>query len=142
MRAFSIVATAAALFLGVSASSPMAARQEAARFGSVNVSPSTVSTGDSFEITYNSTLARFKPDYVDFFIQGTRSNGNPTPYVVLSRHDYGGAEGQTILTSTETTPDLASLGPADSYLVWAFVTYPNEGLEMYGGTSAPIAYQS
>ncbi|KAF9019372.1 hypothetical protein BDZ89DRAFT_959287 [Hymenopellis radicata] len=88
MRAFTIVATAAALFFGVSAS-PMATRQEAIRFGSVNVSPSTVSTGDSFEITYNSTLARFKPDFVDFFIQGTRSNGDPTPYVVLSRHDYG-----------------------------------------------------
>ncbi|KIY64709.1 hypothetical protein CYLTODRAFT_380528 [Cylindrobasidium torrendii FP15055 ss-10] len=120
--------------------------QEAIRFGSVNIEPSTLTNGSSFTVTYNSTLARYKPLSVDFLIQGTRANGDPTAYISLSRHDYGA--NQTILQSNETTPDIAGALGDDIHGVylWAFITYPygtssGSSVKLIGGTSAVAALE-
>lgn len=90
----------------------LAAAQEAARFGFVNVSPSTVPIGgvsticldfmnsslihrtfQTINVHYNATTAHkagINPKFVDFYIQGTfKDTGNQTPRLYLSRNDFG-----------------------------------------------------
>ena len=105
--------------------------QEALRFGVVTVDgDSTVSAGDvralitllrsqrptdhalqTVTLVYNSTLARYKPETVDFLMQGTRTNGDPTPWVVLARNDYGAD--QKILRKDVRIPDAVGAFGAD-----------------------------
>ena len=62
-------------------------------------------------LVYNSTLARYKPETVDFLMQGTRTNGDPTPWVVLARNDYGAD--QKILRKDVRIPDAVGAFGAD-----------------------------
>ncbi|KAL1680649.1 hypothetical protein EV122DRAFT_207544 [Schizophyllum commune] len=117
--------------------------QEALRFGVVTVDgDSTVSAGDTVTLVYNSTLARYKPETVDFLMHETRTNGDPTPWVVLARNEYGAD--QKILRTDVRIPDAVGAFGADvpNWGVWAFITYPYDNydppLVLTGGVSAPV----
>ncbi|KAK7031037.1 hypothetical protein VNI00_013827 [Paramarasmius palmivorus] len=100
--------------------------QEAVRFGTV----------DNFDIHYDASKARNHPLFVDFFVQGKFANGNPTPRLLLSRNEFG-ADTVT-LDKTATLPPVDTLGETNSWLLWADVTFPQDGFVMVGGTSAPF----
>ncbi|KAF5392703.1 hypothetical protein D9757_000970 [Collybiopsis confluens] len=126
MRFFSAFVAAASVAL-VSA-------QEAARFGFANVSPAgRLTPNEAITVTYNSTLATHQPLFVDFYLEGTFSNGNPAPNLLISRNTYGAH--QTLLVQKETLPDFSSLGHV-TYNLWAFVTYKQDGLTLVGGVEA------
>ncbi|KAF5392840.1 hypothetical protein D9757_000969 [Collybiopsis confluens] len=126
MRFFSALVTAASVAL-VSA-------QEAARFGIVNVAPAgPLTPNEAITVTYNSTLATHQPLFVDFYLEGTFSNGNSAPNLLISRNTYGAS--QTLLVQDETLPDFSSLGDV-SYGLWAFVTFNQDGLTEIGGVAA------
>ncbi|KAL1745961.1 hypothetical protein HDZ31DRAFT_62626 [Schizophyllum fasciatum] len=117
--------------------------QEALRFGVVSVDgESTVSAGDTLSLVYNSTLARYKPQTVDFLMQGTRKNGDPTPWVLLARNEYGAD--QKILRKDVEIPDAVGAFGDDvvGWGVWAFITYPYDNYDppliLTGGVSAPV----
>ncbi|KAE9407106.1 hypothetical protein BT96DRAFT_914967 [Gymnopus androsaceus JB14] len=108
--------------------------QEAARFGLVNVSPAgPLTANESITITYNSTSATNQPLFVDFYLEGTFSNGNAAPNLLISRNTYGAS--QTLLVQDATIPDISILGDV-SYGLWAFVTFNQDGLTEIGGVEA------
>ncbi|KAG7094909.1 hypothetical protein E1B28_005715 [Marasmius oreades] len=137
---FSSTFVALAATFGLVVSNPLEVRQEAARFGSVNVNPSTVAPGGTLKIRYNATTARSHPLFVDFSLQGKFDNGNDTPRLVLSRNDFGPNE--VILDANIKLPPVETLGDTNSWLVLAFVTYPQDGFILTGGTSAPVSFTS
>ncbi|ESK96256.1 hypothetical protein Moror_7246 [Moniliophthora roreri MCA 2997] len=139
---FSTVLAALAT-VGFAAATPLESRQEALRFGVVNVDAGAgpVAPGQTFEIRYDSSKARFHPLFVDFFVQGRFADtGNLTPRLLLSRNEFG-ADAVT-LNSTATLPPVDKLGPTNSWLVWADVTFPVDGFVEVGGTSTGLAVQS
>ncbi|KAJ3529061.1 hypothetical protein NM688_g7907 [Phlebia brevispora] len=145
MRFFTPLLCIAAAF-GLASSNPVnvnVARQEAARFGSVTVEPSTVNYDGEITITYNSSKALAQPRYLDVYIQGTLSSGFVEPYYLLGRFDYGNA---TVLEFQSTLPKLYT-SPTNGYSedagydIWAFITYPSPdgGAYVVGGTSAGLS---
>ena len=57
-------------------------------------------------ITYNSTQARYHPEFVDFYIQGIRQdNGFVDPYFLLQRSSYP-ADAVTLTFQTQVCPNL------------------------------------
>lgn len=135
------LAFATALVAGVASANPIVERQEALRFGVLDVSPSQVAIGDEIQINYNSTKAYYQPEYVDVYLQGTRSNGYNTPQVLIARHDYQPTQKSLIFNAT--IPDVSAFGDdISSWLLWSFITYNYDnitGLDLYGGTSAPLS---
>ncbi|KAI5891206.1 uncharacterized protein SCHCODRAFT_02580601 [Schizophyllum commune H4-8] len=135
MRFFSIAAALSA--------ATVALAQEAARYGALTVdSGSNISAGQTLSLTYNSTVARYTPKTVDFVLQGTRTNGNQTPYVILERNDY--SADQKVLQKDITFPDVKKAIGDDvsNWLVIAYITYnyddSNPPVVLSGGTTAPI----
>ncbi|KAI5891197.1 uncharacterized protein SCHCODRAFT_02580581 [Schizophyllum commune H4-8] len=135
MRFFSIAAALSA--------ATVALAQEAARYGALTVdSGSNISAGQTLSLTYNSTVARYTPKTVDFVLQGTRANGNQTPYVILERNDY--SADQKVLQKDITFPDVKSAIGDDvsNWLVIAYITYNiddyNPPVVLSGGTTAAI----
>ncbi|KIY72477.1 hypothetical protein CYLTODRAFT_417872 [Cylindrobasidium torrendii FP15055 ss-10] len=126
------------LLVSVVAAATAVSAQEAVRYGVVDVTPTELSAGSSFTVTYNSTLARWQPEAVDFLLQRT-ANGQPTGgYVSLQRNDY--APDQTILSADLQTPDLSKFGDGTNadWLLWAFITYPDSDsdLKLIGGSTS------
>ncbi|THU93212.1 hypothetical protein K435DRAFT_779970 [Dendrothele bispora CBS 962.96] len=130
MRFSTLLSTVAA-----AASFGFAAAQEAARFGSVSVSPCPFTGGQDVTITYNATTAAsagHQPELVDFFIQGTFTDtGNPSPRVLLQRNDFGAD--QVILTSDITIPEAINNFGASDWNVLALINYQEVGLTLIGG---------
>jgi multiple sugar transport system substrate-binding protein len=116
--------TALFTVIAAAASVALVSAQEAARFGNVNVFPSGLLTpNENITITYNSSLAANQPLFVDFYLEGEFSNGNPAPNLLISRNDYGA--NQTILLQNATLPDFSILGNV-TYSLWALVTYESK----------------
>ncbi|TRM69241.1 hypothetical protein BD626DRAFT_563014 [Schizophyllum amplum] len=127
----------------VLAAATCALAQEAARYGAVTIDgDNTVSAGQTFSVTYNSTVARYTPKTVDFVLQGTLPNGNRSPYVVLARNDI--SADQKVLQQDLTMPDITTALGSDitNWLLVSFITYDYDDytppVVMSGGTSAPI----
>ncbi|KAF7794394.1 hypothetical protein EIP86_005528 [Pleurotus ostreatoroseus] len=137
MRFFAPLLSLAAVFGAVAA-------QEAARFGSVDVSPSSVRFDQPITIHYNSSTARTKPVAVDFYLQGTYANGFVLPeYPLGTMNDI---QNVSYITFQRNLPVLYA-SPTNGYqantsfLVWAILTYPEStsGALQRGGTSAGLA---
>ncbi|GJE93280.1 hypothetical protein PsYK624_094390 [Phanerochaete sordida] len=137
MKLFALAASALTL-------AGSAVAQEAARFGSVSVYPSTVKVGETFTVHYNSTTARHQPKYYDAYIQGTvQSNGFIQPQYLLQRTVFP-TDGTKDVYFNTTVPDIG-LGPGIVHSIWAFITYPVDDtpdapLE-YGGVSTGITVE-
>ncbi|KAF9266017.1 hypothetical protein L218DRAFT_1075527 [Marasmius fiardii PR-910] len=132
--AFTVLATT----FGLVAANPLEVRQEAARFGIVTVNPSTVALGGTLNIHYNATTALHHPLYVDFTLQGKFDNGNDTPQLFLSRNTFGAND--VILDVSVPAPPVETLGNTDDWLVWAWVTFPQDGFTFIGGASAAVGF--
>ncbi|KAF7794395.1 hypothetical protein EIP86_005529 [Pleurotus ostreatoroseus] len=137
MRFFTPLLSLAAAFGAVAA-------QEAARFGSVTVSPSSVKFDQAITVSYNSSTAVSKPVAVDFYLSGTLGNGFVLPdYPLASIADMQNVSYVTfqrplpVLDSTSTNGYEANT----TFLVVAMLTYPESasGALARGGTSAPIS---
>ncbi|KAJ8084765.1 hypothetical protein PM082_003542 [Marasmius tenuissimus] len=118
------------------AAAGFAAAQEALRFGTVSVNPTSVAPGETLNIHYDASKARWQPETVDFHMQGKFANGNPTPNLILSRNDLA-ADKKTLDVSV-TVPPIDTLGETNSWLVWADITYPQDGFTLSGGTSTGV----
>ncbi|KAF9072707.1 hypothetical protein BDP27DRAFT_1261131 [Rhodocollybia butyracea] len=92
------------------AGATMVSAQEAARFGIVTttVPSGLLSPNESIAIKYNSTLAANQPIFIDFIMQGGRSNGFALPTLLISRNIYGAD--QKLLLQNATAPDLPHPG--------------------------------
>ncbi|KAL1745960.1 hypothetical protein HDZ31DRAFT_35267 [Schizophyllum fasciatum] len=119
----------------------VALAQEAARFGLLTVDGKTdVSVGETLSLTYDSSAAQYVPQTVDFVLQGTRKNGNLTPYVVLSREDV--SADQKVVHKEFQVPDVIAAYGNDvaSWQATAFITYEyndyNPPIVQSGGTTA------
>ncbi|THU93185.1 hypothetical protein K435DRAFT_757689 [Dendrothele bispora CBS 962.96] len=139
---------ASTIFTAIFAASSavLVSAQEAARFGFVSVSPSTqVNVGDPITITYNSTSARAQPEFVDFYLQGQFSSGRPTPYFLIQRNEYdaeeGGANENKLLILDTTAPNVTQFG-IQNWTLWAYVTYPQDGLLEIGGIASGLSYNA
>ncbi|THG95695.1 hypothetical protein EW026_g6002 [Hermanssonia centrifuga] len=131
MLAFIPLVTLAAAF-GFASASPIAARQESARFGAIT----------QFTVTYDSTKAQAQPQYLDVYIQGTLGGTFVQPEFLLKRTDYSSDSKtltfQTTLPAMDTDADQG-YSDAGSYLIWADITYPSAaGSLEVGGVSTPI----
>ncbi|THU96046.1 hypothetical protein K435DRAFT_797652 [Dendrothele bispora CBS 962.96] len=136
MRFTTFAATLASV-ASIVAASPLAlqARQEAARFGLVSVTPSDFVGGDDITIVYNASTATHQPEFVDFYIQGTFTDtSNRTPFFLIQRNDF--AADQQILTLNEHVPDALNNLGAGNWVLTAFVTFEQDGLTEVGGISA------
>ncbi|THU89171.1 hypothetical protein K435DRAFT_915397 [Dendrothele bispora CBS 962.96] len=132
MRFSTLLSTVAAV-----ASLSFAAAQQAARFGSVSVSPCPFTGGQDVTITYNATTAAsadHQPEFVDLYIQGTFTNGNPSPRVLLQRNDFGAD--QVILTIDTTIPEAINNLGASNWNVLAMITFEQDGLNLGGGVAS------
>ncbi|PSS30981.1 hypothetical protein EW026_g8312 [Hermanssonia centrifuga] len=144
MVALLSLVTLAATAFGLVSANPIEARQEALRFGVVNVNPTTVKVNEEFIVTYNSTLARYQPAFVDFYIQGTIvANGFVQPEYLLQRSSYpAGAKTLSFQTTLPAIEPDADKGYTDqaAYSVWAYITFPSPdtGALEVGGTSTGI----
>ncbi|KAI0825452.1 hypothetical protein BC629DRAFT_1434107 [Irpex lacteus] len=135
------VAVAAAFGL-VSAGSTLEARQEALRFGIVDVDPTTVKLGQKFTVNYNSTQARWQPINLDVYLHGRYPNGFVTPDYQLLRSDY---PADAHFYSFETTLPVISHDDTNGYLkdgaygITAWITFKTEtGAISRGGVEAPL----
>ncbi|KAK7021823.1 hypothetical protein VNI00_017267 [Paramarasmius palmivorus] len=131
---------------GFAAATHLESRQEALRFGVVNVDPSTgpVAPGQfcsTFNSRYDSSEARYHPTLVDFFVQGKFADtGNFTPRLLLSRNGFGAND--ITLNYTATLPPVHNLGSTNSWSVWADITFPVDGDVELDGTSTGLVVQS
>ncbi|KAK7452716.1 hypothetical protein VKT23_012116 [Stygiomarasmius scandens] len=135
MRCSAFVAVLASA-VSIVAASPLAlqVRQEAARFGSVSVTPRDFSGGDEITVVYNASTAVHHPEFVDLYIQGVfAGTSNVTPFFLLSRNDFG--PDQEILTFSTTLPEQLNDLNVASWGVTAFVTFEQDGLTEVGGIS-------
>ncbi|KAK7452705.1 hypothetical protein VKT23_012107 [Stygiomarasmius scandens] len=136
MRFSAFVATlASAASIAAAAPLVLQARQEAARFGLVSVTPRDFSGGDDITVVYNASTATHHPEFVDFYVQGTFTDtSNRTTFFLLSRNNFG--PDQETLTFPTTLPEqLNNLG-AGNWVLTAFVTFEQDGLTEVGGISA------
>ncbi|PSR85520.1 hypothetical protein PHLCEN_2v5411 [Hermanssonia centrifuga] len=145
MRFFLPLVTLAAAVFGYASANPLLARQEAERFGGVEVVPNTVKLGEEFVVTYNSTTAEAQPQFLDVYIQGTLPSGFEQPYFLLLRTDYpADSHSLAFQTTLPTFDDDVNNGYVvdASYLIWAFITFPSpdttSGSLEVGGISTTI----
>ncbi|KAJ8084771.1 hypothetical protein PM082_003548 [Marasmius tenuissimus] len=118
----------------------LAAAQEAVRFGVVNVNPTEATPGQIIQITYNSTLARHQPKFVDFYLQGQITANRPTPYILISRNEFG--SNGNILQQDATVPAITQsntgVAPGSGWNLWAFTTFDQDGITQVGGVAAGL----
>ncbi|KAK7456350.1 hypothetical protein VKT23_010597 [Stygiomarasmius scandens] len=133
-----IVSTIATVASLVNASSQLASRQEAARFGSVSVTPCPLSGGEHVTITYNATTAARagdQPQFVDFYVQGTSTLDPPklTNKFLLQRNSFG--PDQVLLTLDTTIPEAINNPGIDGtdWNILAMITFDQDGLLIDGG---------
>ncbi|KAI0825459.1 hypothetical protein BC629DRAFT_1586375 [Irpex lacteus] len=142
---FSTSLLAAAAFVGLATANPaLEARQEAVRFGTVSVNPTTVKLGGQFTVTYNATQARYVPRTLDVYINGRYPNGFVTPSFQLERTDYPEEATSSYYTFNATLPvishdDTDGYVAEGSYAVSAFIGFVTDtGAISRGGVETPI----
>lgn len=130
MQLLALAASALAL------ASSVFAQPEAVRFGTVDVTPSTVELGQvtghvrnilycllivayqTFTIHYNSTfaeLAGHHPTYLDIYIQGTDANGFVQPQYLISRSTFPTNGTKNIYINTTVSIALWQITFSSSY---------------------------
>ncbi|KAF8215345.1 hypothetical protein K438DRAFT_1562369 [Mycena galopus ATCC 62051] len=80
---------------------------EAARFGNVNVSPSTLSPGETFTVTANLTCAvqlGNTPTYLDYYIDAVATHTVSGP-ILIARRTYDSSTSPPIDQFTAVLPD-------------------------------------
>ncbi|KAJ6453100.1 hypothetical protein C8R45DRAFT_635593 [Mycena sanguinolenta] len=80
---------------------------EAARFGLVNVSPSTLSPGETFTVTANLTCAielNNTPTFLDYYIDATATHTTGGP-ILIARRTYDNSTSPPIDQFTATLPN-------------------------------------
>ncbi|KAI0345414.1 hypothetical protein BDW22DRAFT_1482602 [Trametopsis cervina] len=141
---FSVAILAVAAAFGLASGSPvLEARQEAVRFGVVNTHPTSVKLGEEFTVTYNSTLARWQPKFLDVYISGVYPSGFVTPSYQLLRVDYPPTSHSLTFQTTLPILDNSDVNKGylvnGSYAIWAYITFPTDsGALAVGGTSTGI----
>ncbi|KAI0088842.1 hypothetical protein BDY19DRAFT_151242 [Irpex rosettiformis] len=111
---FSLPFVAIASLLGLASASPaLEVRQEALRFGVVTTSPATIKPGQTFNILYNSTRARWQPLYLDIYLSGKYPNGFVLPDFQVLRLDY---PADAHFYDFNTTLPVISFDANDGYL--------------------------
>ncbi|KAJ7833604.1 hypothetical protein B0H14DRAFT_2800420 [Mycena olivaceomarginata] len=101
---FSITALAA---LATTANAQGSSCPEAARFGNVNVSPSTLSPGETFTVTTNLTCAIQKgntPTFLDYYISATATHTVTGP-ILIARRTYDNTTSPPIDQFTAVLPN-------------------------------------
>ncbi|KAN0093185.1 hypothetical protein V8E55_003969 [Tylopilus felleus] len=138
-----VIATAVAALVGA-VPHPRQSCPEAARFGVLTVSPTTVSAGEFVTISadFNCAINYFgiRPEYTDYYIEVPVNNNGHEPPILLSRGTL--ASGSTNVSFTVTVPEayyVANTG----YAVVLDVTYPINGPNgmlylVVGSVEAPI----
>ncbi|KAF7292041.1 hypothetical protein MIND_01230200 [Mycena indigotica] len=89
---FSTTALFTALFAATSALAQTGFCPEAARFGGVKISPSTLSPGETFTVMANLTCAvqlGNTPTFLDYYVDGTATHAISGP-VLIARRTYNG----------------------------------------------------
>ncbi|KAF5344424.1 hypothetical protein D9758_015456 [Tetrapyrgos nigripes] len=124
------------------AAAGFATAQEAARFGSVNVSPCGFTGGDAITITYNATTAIQHdnvPQSVGLWIQGINVTDGirttTTPFFRLAHNDSLNAQADPIFTAQLTLPEIFATFTTQSWQVTSFIIYGNDVLTEFGGTT-------
>ncbi|KAJ7506912.1 hypothetical protein B0H11DRAFT_1973353 [Mycena galericulata] len=103
---FNFLSIAALASLAATASAQEGFCPEAARFGSLDVSPTTLSPGQTFTITANLTCAvqlDDTPTFLDYYIDGT-SQANIGGPILLARRTYDNSTSPPIDQFTTTLP--------------------------------------
>ncbi|KAI0083852.1 hypothetical protein BDY19DRAFT_975515 [Irpex rosettiformis] len=140
---FTLPFVTAATVFGLASSNPiLETRQEALRFGTVDVNPTTVKLGQQFNVLYNNTQGRFVPRTLEVYINGKYPNGFVTPSIQLERTDL--LEEEKYYTFNTTLPiisndDTEGYVAEGAYTVSAFITYTTKtGAISRGGVETPI----
>ncbi|KAK1229794.1 hypothetical protein PQX77_007142 [Marasmius sp. AFHP31] len=124
MRVFAPLVAAFTLTCG------FAAAQEAVRFGVVNVNPTEATPGQ----------ATHQPKFVDFYLQGQITANRPTPYILISRNEFG-ANGN-ILEQDAMVPAITQsntgVAPGSGWNLWAFTTFDKDGITQVGGVAVGL----
>ncbi|KAF7300407.1 hypothetical protein HMN09_00924400 [Mycena chlorophos] len=97
------VAFVAALFGNAAAQSC----PDASRFGSVSISPSTLSPGETYTVSADLTCAvqlGYTPTYLDYYIVGSASHTISGP-ILVARHTYDSSTNPPADTFTAVLPD-------------------------------------
>ncbi|KZT23126.1 hypothetical protein NEOLEDRAFT_1180350 [Neolentinus lepideus HHB14362 ss-1] len=116
---------------------------EVTRFGRFNVSPTSLSSGDSVTINANFTCAKqlgYVATYTDYYIEVPTNNNGHEPSVMLARRQL--AEDATTDSFTVQIP-YGYYFPNASYVIALVNTYATDGtngLPIYqvGGLSASV----
>ncbi|KAG2131348.1 hypothetical protein DEU56DRAFT_814071 [Suillus clintonianus] len=142
---FSTVFASLAAVLAVA--TPAAAQQcfEASRFGNVNVSPTTLSPGDTFTVKANFTCAAqfgIHPQYTDYYIEVPVNNNGYEPPILLARRTLNASSPTPLLDQFTMQLPYAYYFNA-SYVVMLDVTYSQSGTNsssysVVGGIETPI----
>ncbi|KAJ6585667.1 hypothetical protein B0H19DRAFT_926295 [Mycena capillaripes] len=117
---------------------------EALRFGNVNVSPSTLSPGQTFTITANLTCAiqlDNTPTFLDYYISGTSTHAMSGP-ILIARRTYDNSTSPPIDQFTAVLPSWFYFADAQySVLMDNSFARPGptgESVITVGGIFAPI----
>ncbi|KAG2131347.1 hypothetical protein DEU56DRAFT_860021 [Suillus clintonianus] len=137
----------ASLAAVIAVATPAAAQQcsQATRFGVVNVSPTTLSPGDTFTVTANFTCAAqlgVHPQYTDYYIEVPVNNNGHEPPILLARRTLNASSPTPLLDQFTMQLPYAYYFNA-SYVVILDVTYPVTGTDgssysVVGGIESPI----
>ncbi|KAF7975926.1 hypothetical protein HWV62_8197 [Athelia sp. TMB] len=103
---------------------------EAARFGTLQVVPSTVAVGDSFTVHADFTCSLYfgiVPEYIDYYIEVPTNNNGHEPPILLARREFHQSTGTPPTdTFSASIPDAFYFADA-AYVVTLDVTYPTNG---------------
>ncbi|KIK97763.1 hypothetical protein PAXRUDRAFT_24494 [Paxillus rubicundulus Ve08.2h10] len=119
---------------------------EATRFGVLDVSPTTVSPGDSLVIDADFTCAinyfGIQPEYTDYYIEVPVNNNDYEPPILLARRTLPSGSTSTSDQFTVEVP-YANYFQNTSYVVILDTTYPITGSNgspyyVVGGVEVPI----
>nr|GAT44529.1 predicted protein [Mycena chlorophos] len=80
---------------------------EAARFGTVSISPSTVSPGETYTVTADlkcSAALGYLPTYLDYYIDGSATHTISGP-ILVARRTYNSSANPPVDTFTAVLPD-------------------------------------
>jgi len=124
---------------------PVAAQScpEAARFGIINVTPSTLSPGDTFTVNANFTCSAqlgVQPQYTDYYIEVPVNNNGYEPPILIARRTL--STGSLVDQFTTQLPH-AYYFAGSNYVVMLETTYPETGTDgssysVVGGIESPI----
>ncbi|KAF8588085.1 hypothetical protein K439DRAFT_1406803 [Ramaria rubella] len=149
LPSLSVVLLSAAAFVGAA---QLSARQqgfcpEAARFGSVAVTPSSLQPGDSFTVLANFSCSVSRgiiPKFIDYYIEVPEAvNNGHEPPILVARRDFALVSGQAPIDQFTTTLPHAFFFEGAAYGLSMTITYPingTDGSEVFiaGGLSAGL----